>query len=179
MRFKVVAVASLALVLTEPALAGNPFDEIFARGGKLCYARDYDAAHFAAHPRQTVAGIAISYAPTTADGAANTAARFEVGLGFGLKNGQEWFEGSAVCAAKGAGFDCSLEGDGGQFRLTPHDGGLRFEVVNRGGTDAGQNQIVVEGDDFGGFGKPGGGDLVFDLKRTRAAVCDSQSGFGG
>lgn len=170
MRLKAVAAASLACALSAPAGAA-PFDATF--GKTACYARSYDAAHLRAHPRQTVAKIALSYAPANADGVRNTAARFELGFSFQLKGGAGWYDGNAECAAKGAGFDCSLEADGGLFRLTPKDGALRLDVVNRGGRDASGNQINLEGDDFGGFGKPGGDDLAFDLKPAPAAACNT------
>jgi hypothetical protein len=168
MRLKAVAAASLACIL--PAAAG-PLDATF--GKNACYARSYDAAHLARHPRQTVAKLALTFAPANADGTRNAAARFELGFGFQLNGAGGWYDGNAICARKGAGFACALEGDGGSFRLTPTKGGLRLDVVNRGGTDAAGNQINVEGDDFGGFGKPGGDDLTFDLKPARGAACSS------
>ncbi len=174
MRWTAVAAASLACVLSAPA-AGGAFDATF--GKTACYARLYDAAHLARHPRQTVAKIALSYAPANADGVRGTAARFELGFGFQLKGGAGWYDGNAICAAKGAGFDCSLEADGGLFRLTPKEGGLRLDVVNRGGSDAGGNQINLEGDDFGGFGRPGGDDLTFDLKPAQGAACNTGEGY--
>lgn len=168
MRSKTFAAASLALLLTAPAAAGT-LDTTFRK--HACYARNYDAAHLVRHPRQTVARLALNYVPQNADGKPNTPARFELGFGFALKGSSAAYDGNAICTSKSGGFDCSLEGDGGLFRLTPQGVGLRLAVVNRGGTDAGENQINVEGEDFGGFGKPGGDDLVFDLIPAQGGAC--------
>lgn len=167
MRF--TAVVAAALLFSVPALAG-PLDATFRKHS--CYAHNYDAAHLARHPRQTVTRLALNYLPENADSKPNTPARFELGFGFELKGHDGYYDGNAVCTTKGSGFDCSLEGDDGSFRLTPTGGGLRLSVVNRGGTDANADQINVEGsDDFGGFGRPGGDDLVFDLSPSQGAAC--------
>jgi len=174
MNRKALAAAAACLVMATPALGAGMFETTFAK--PACFGRSYDASHLRKHPRQTVSGISLAYTPNTADGARNTAARFEVGFSFALKSGANWYAGTAVCKTAKAAFECSLEGDGGLFRVTPDGKGLRFAVVNRGGTDAGQDQINLEGDGFASFGKPGGDDLVFVLPAAREEICNPDGG---
>jgi len=174
--------AFCAAAFSAAAFAATPFDTTFATvdGGKPCYARTYDRAHLNAHPRQTVTSIEVDFTPANPDGVKNTAAKFELGFAFRLRKNGSWYPNNAICSAKGAAFTCSLESDGGEFTLTPGNGGtLRLDVVNRGGTDAGNDQISAEGDDFGSFGKPGGDDLSFILNRAPHAVCDASTAGSG
>ena len=164
-----------AAATVAPAWAATPFDAYFAKvdGGHPCYARTYTDAHMREHPVQTVTGMEIDYDPKNPDGIPNRPEKFELGFGFTLKHSHGWYTNVAYCSAHGGGFDCSLESDGGDFRLTPQDVMLTLSVVNRGGAD---DQINVEGgNDFGGFGRPGGDDLVFSLTRAARSVCDAST----
>jgi hypothetical protein len=175
---KRATLAFLAAAATTPACAATTFDAYFAKadGGHPCYARTYTDAHMVEHPVQTVTRIEIDYDPKNPDGVANRPEKFELGFGFMLKHSHAWYTNVAECSARSTGFDCSLESDGGAFRLTPQDGMLTLMVVNRGGTDAAGDQINVEGtNDFAGFGKPGGDDLVFSLTRSARSVCDAST----
>src|ERR1700748_2331478 len=129
MNRKILAAACQCLALASPALGAGIFETTFAR--RACFGRNYDAAHLRQHPRQTVGGISLSYVPTNVDGVRNTAAHFELGLAFVLKQGGSWYTGTASCTTVKTAFECSLEGDGGSFRVTPQAGSLRFAVVNR------------------------------------------------
>ena len=174
--------AFCAAALSAAALAATPFETTFAGvdGGKPCYARTYDRMHLKAHPWQTVTSIEVDFTPENPDGVKNTAAKFELGFAFRLRKNGSWYPNNAYCSAKGAGFACSLESDGGEFTLTPQTGGaLRLDVVNRGGRDSSGDQISAEGDDFGSFGKPGGDDLSFILNRAPHAVCDASTAGSG
>lgn len=174
MKRSILAAACLCSLLASPALGTGIFEATFIK--PVCFGRLYDAAHLRQHPRQTVSGITLHYTPNSTDDDRNTAAHFRLGFGFVLKRGGNWYAGSAYCKTAKAWFDCSLEGDGGLFRVTPEGKGLRFAVINRGGTDAGQDQINLEGDDFAGFGKPGGDDLVFVLPAASDDVCNPDGG---
>ena len=141
-------------------------------GGKPCYARYYDRAHLNAHPSQTVRRIEVDFDKDRRDGnvSKNTAADFRASFAFMLKRSNEWYGQEAFCKVAADHFDCYLDGDGGEFRLTPEGDGLRLEVtVGGGGTD----QIVAEGTDWGMFGKPGGGDRVFILRRADRKLCNA------
>lgn len=175
MRTLPLAVTALCLATFAPAVAagGNVFDATFAKANR-CFQRTYDKAHLKAHPRQTVSGIHLGYAPTNEDGTPNTASGFELSFMFQLKQSDDWFSGTASCKTAGDHFACALEGDGGLFNVTPKAGGLSLAVVNRGGTDAKANQINLEGaNGFSGFGKPGGDDLVFVIPKVANSVCES------
>ena len=155
--------------------AGGLFESVFlkADGGRPCYARMYDAAHLKAHPRQTVSAIEVGFDPKDAESDGNSPAKFVLRFGFQLKGSHKWYGDAAYCAVKGTHFYCYLDADGGEFNLTPHGDALRLDVINRGGIDAGNNQINVEDEDFVGFGKPGGDDLSFVLPHATHAVCDA------
>jgi hypothetical protein len=160
-----------------PASAISLFDVIFAKvdGGHPCYSRSYDATHLKAHPRQTVSRIEIDFDPKNPDGVPNVAAKFELGFAFQLKGSHNWYGDGAYCQTKSGYFACYLDADGGEFNLTPQNGALKLDVVNRGGNDSKTNQINVEGEDFGGFGKPDGDDLTFVLTRATRADCDAST----
>jgi hypothetical protein len=91
-----------------------------------CYARTYDPKHLAAHPKQKVVHFFV-----TRSGAnqGKPPKSFDVGFGFRLEDSSDAFSGEAGCAAKGDGAICSVEGDGGQFRLAPRPDGLLVSVV--------------------------------------------------
>jgi hypothetical protein len=128
-----LALTSLCLAAFAPAAAaGGLYDATF-KGGNRCYSRTYDKAHLKAHPRQTVSGIQLAYTASNDDGTPNKPDAFEIGLSFSLKKADGWFSGPATCKTLGDRFSCFLEGDGGQFTLTPKAGALMLAVVNRGG----------------------------------------------
>jgi hypothetical protein len=167
-----LAATALCLAAITPAVTGSLYDTTFAKAGDPCFQRIYDAAHLKTHPYQTVSGISLEFTSFNADATTNDANMFELALSFRLKSGDGWFSGPASCKTLGDRFSCSLEGDGGQFTVTPQAGALKFAVVNRGGTDAKEDQIHLEGGDTSAsFGKPGGDDLVFVLPKVASSVC--------
>ena len=108
------------LLLPAPALAQLP-----APG---CYARDYDAAHLAAHPGQGVAGLRLWFFAEDREG--NTpAALVEARMAAQGQAARDGVGGAvltqyAVCDPIGA---CYVECDGGAFTTEPQaDGGLRI-----------------------------------------------------
>src|SRR5438874_11683857 len=88
---KAFAVVLLAVTCGASAAgAADLYAKYFADadGGRVCYARYYEAAHLAAHPRQTVRRIMVDYDRHTHEDAdpENTAAKFIAGIRFMLRN---------------------------------------------------------------------------------------------
>src|SRR6516162_576013 len=132
---KVIFALLLSSIAASPSPA-NPVD-IYTRyfagvsGGKPCYARYYGLAHLNAHPKQTVRRIEVGFDQDRRDDKAtkNTPADF----GFMLKRSNEWYGQELFCKVAADHFECHLDADGGTFRLTPEDSGLRLEVTGGGG----------------------------------------------
>jgi hypothetical protein len=79
----------------KPAWArlGPPLRHRFAKDGALCLARDYDAAHLASHPQQTVKRIAVF---KNAGGKPHEPPQYNLAFRVELKNGRK-FEGRTNC----------------------------------------------------------------------------------
>lgn len=97
-----------------------------AKGGPSCYARHFDAEHLRKHPRQRLLSMTLA-------GTRGEAGQREIELryAFRLKTGPDIFAGLVVCAERGSGLSCEVEGDGGDFKVTPADGGLKLTVGER------------------------------------------------
>jgi hypothetical protein len=100
-------------------------DELVRTGS--CYAREYDAAHLAAHPHQTVTHFSIGDAgadwrPT------ETAGQRAVAFGFRITGHADTYSGVAMCAPNGDALACNVEGDGGSFEIAHNDAGLRVTL---------------------------------------------------
>lgn len=121
-----------AVILAAPAASAA--DSFYAtyiaeRGGVVpCYARTYDREHLAAHPKQKVVHFFATHSEAEH---LKPPKSFDLSFGFRLKDSTDSFASEAGCAAKGDGAVCSVEGDGGQFRLTPRPDGLLVTVVER------------------------------------------------
>jgi hypothetical protein len=165
-------VAALACVSAH-ARADDLFTRHFAGvdGGKACYARSYGAAHLQAHPKQTIRKIEIDFDQAErTDGKKNSGEDFQAGIGFVLRRSSEKYGQLLYCKTVAEHFECYLDADGGQIRLTPSGSGLRLEVAGGGG---GTDQIVAEGEkDFGEFGGKGSDDRIFILPRAKRSACD-------
>ena len=171
----------MVLVLFMPAAAAIAaandaalsYDTFFkkAADGKPCYGRSYDAGHLSKHPEQNVQSIELDTAKVKTNGEANTAEGFEIGFAFKLKSSPEWYGQAGICKSDGAGFKCSLEGDGGEFKLSPEGAAsLKLEVGNYG--------IALEGND--GFAKleaQSGDDKVFILDQGAQGCQEAASYF--
>lgn len=164
-----LSLAALALFgLAMPAAAGD-YEAWFAGkpGGVACYARGYDAAHLAAHPRQKVVEIELDFDAREAESEGNRPSRFVVGLGVRLKGKKDWYTNSMLCNERAmGGVACSLEGDGGQLDLQPSGDGLEMRLTS---------EISIEGDDFITFGGKTSDDNVFILKTAPQSVCDAST----
>lgn len=157
----IAAAATVLVVGAGPASAAPLLDTFFTPGNGVvpCYARTYDAAHLAAHPRQRVTAFFLrADGPAASPGAGpgkdgqsvfrpgasgtkdagnggdpgNRDGGLDLAFGFTLKNNPDVYEGLATCAASGDGATCAVEGDGGGFRLERNrDGRLRIVIDER------------------------------------------------
>jgi hypothetical protein len=110
----------------------------------LCLARDYDAAHLAAHPRQRVASVLLWVARPDLGGA-----RHEARIAMRFRSETGWRRAVTECRVQGAAGrqHCGVECDGGGFsleagarpeerRLRPDRHGLELrESCGDGGTE--------------------------------------------
>lgn len=102
-----------------------------------CYARTYDAAHLAAHPRQTVTRFFIGD-PGAAWRASQAPGEIVVLFGFELLGRSNLYTGVAVCEPTENHVQCAIEGDGGNFALAANGDGLRVTATRvqvEGATD--------------------------------------------
>ena len=136
-----ILLASMAVLaaMATPAKAGllGPF---FANVG-TCYARHYDAAHMAGHPRQRVTAIYLSHTALPDPGYRGVLLDF----GFVTRDG-EHYSANAYCDERD---HCSLEGDGGTFQVSETGDGLRIDVGNFLGLEGrnGWSGDLTESDD--------------------------------
>jgi len=92
-----------------------------------CYARAYDAAHLASHPRQTVTKFYIGAAGPEWR-ATETPGHFNVAFGFRITGHRDLYSGIGICAPSGDDLACAVEGDGGEFTIARSGDGLRVGV---------------------------------------------------
>jgi len=118
--------AGLALLSTAQLQAASPLDAYLGNPGD-CYARKYDEAHLKGHPRQMVERFYLAHDENYQDPNGELTLRF----GFTFRNGRD-YEGVAICN----GNSCGVEGDGGAFKLSATDNGLRLDVDKRRGMSA-------------------------------------------
>jgi hypothetical protein len=114
----VLAATAVMAATAAPAHAGV-LGSSFADSG-TCYARHYDEAHMAGHPRQRVHAIYLSH--TAEPDPAHKGVLLE--FGFVTRDG-EHYSANAYCDKRDR---CSLEGDGGTFHISETGDGLRIDV---------------------------------------------------
>lgn len=147
-----------ALLLPTAAAAEQSFYKTHL--APPCYARAYDEAHMAAHPRQRVTQFYV-----TANGSEDAATHaFIVDFGFTVKDSADVYFGSASCDSTPDVAKCWADGDGGTFTLEAFDGGLEVRVGP---------YLALEGrasfsPDLG----QGGDDKVIRLYPGTQAACD-------
>jgi hypothetical protein len=173
--FSFLALSGLGLtpaLAEDPPAKGNFYEQYFSglKHGKLCYGHTYDDAHLKEHAEQRVRSIEIDMTKENTSGVANQPERFELGFGLMLRTSPEWYGQAAICKASDSSADCYLEGDGGLFKLTPADGGLRLETGDYG--------ISLEGSkDFMSLSGTEGDDRVFLLKPSREECAAASADF--
>lgn len=95
-----------------------------------CIAREYDAAHMKAHPKQKVTGIALTYAPAAEED--KEAGAISALLVVTFKDSKTKLFGDAYCkAGKGTDVDCIIDEDGGSFTLVKSADGPLLNNTNR------------------------------------------------
>src|SRR5262245_10412350 len=107
-RTKVVAaaIASLLASCSGPPVAqpAPSVVEALAAPG-ACYARSYDEAHLAAHPRQTVTRFFLGD-PGEAWRASSPPGHFNIAFGFQLTDHPGAYTGVGICERRGEGASC-------------------------------------------------------------------------
>jgi len=161
MRSFFISVLAGALLAAAPAAAETNqfYSRYFGKHGNVCYARHYDAAHLAQHPRQKVQQIALAFSP----GRTQTAAAFEVKLGIVAKGSARRFSSPASCTSREDGVVCKVEGDGGTFELRSRGAGMMLQVVGDG--------LRMEGTTFFEAGGAASDDNLFALPPAAWSQC--------
>lgn len=156
---------ALALTAAAPGAsqAAPAYETYFGGTADRCYARSYDAAHLAAHPKQRVATIGVSSEKSYKGSDQQPPREFVLGLAFRMKARGEAFANAAICTPAGEGISCYLEGDGGRFALSPSGPALKLTL----------ERVEIEGaKSFSPDLAKGGDDRVFLLQRAPMAVCN-------
>lgn len=166
---RILAAIALVIAAAPAAHAAESFYAAYIaerNGAAPCYARTYDLKHLAAHPKQKVVHFFVTRSDLDQGKPPKT---FDLGFGFRLKDSTDAFAGLAACAAKGDGATCSVEGDGGNFRLTPRPDGLLVSVVDR---------LELEGMESFSPDLAKSDDREFRLYASPASACSYGSGGG-
>lgn len=144
----------------KPAWArlGPPLRERFAKDGTLCLTRDYDAAHLASHPQQTVKRIAVL---KSAGGKPHEPPQYNLAFRVELKNGRK-FEGRTNCRPDEYSYACTHDAE--------HDTQRSFYLTRAG-------DGVMLRDRKGSLGalfktRLGNDDRMFRLNVAPAASCE-------
>jgi hypothetical protein len=174
---RVLALAAGLALLCAPAAATEGVDaftqKFFGHALKpgvnfACFARVYDAAHLARHPRQNVADMAL-----LARLDAKEPSYYALTLGLHLRRSRELRTTSADCRAQGDGdkttaVECSAACEGGQVDIKlKDDGSVWLTFPNKG-------SIWIQSEAGGPPPKPSGlgsDDLLFRLDRAAGAAC--------
>ena len=81
-----------------PAFADDSFDQYFAKRGKVCYARGYDATHLKQHAKQKISRIEIAFNKDAARGKPAMPSAFELRVGLMAKGQAKRFASTAHCS---------------------------------------------------------------------------------
>jgi hypothetical protein len=144
----------------RPAWAklGAPLRERFAKDGALCLVREYDAAHLASHPQQTVKRIAVL--KTAAAGKPHEPPQYNLSFRAELKNGRK-LEGATNCWPEDYSYACTHNAE--------HDTARSFYLTRAG-------DGVMLRDRKGSLGalfnsKLGSDDRIFRLQPSPESAC--------
>lgn len=163
--------AALAASAAEAALLGK---DPGTGNAYACFARHYDQAHLASHPRQNVRDMLAFVSSTYDKEEASRVNEMELGVGFrGLSRNMEV---SGTCSTEVDGekpFSCSVDCDGGHFGISTR----------------GQSSILISIPDYVGMWDPaadddtpgnlpkaaafGADDKEFQLDRVDVQQCES------
>lgn len=156
----VLAACSEASAPAPQAEAATPSLQANLTQDGACYARTYDAAHLASHPRQTVTTFFIGAAgaewrPTETPG------HSAVSFGFHITGHNDLYSGVAMCAPNGEALACDAEGDGGSFAIARNGDGVRVTV----------QRLEVEGPNDFSPDLAAADNRVMLLTRAEASAC--------
>ena len=144
-------------------------------GGHICFAREYDAAHLKAHPRQQVQSIAfrLAYFMHEPDEFFPKGQRnYYFHLSTKMRpDGHELATGGECAPTEdGKGIRCGVDCDGGGVMIRKGTGqGLLIDLETTGRIRMGEGCDDEEGIDL----EPGVDDKVFLLTQVPAANCPS------
>lgn len=116
---------SVAAQAPEPSAA--PLVDTLFEGG-TCYLATFDAAALAAREGQTVVTFLV-VDPGADVRALDTEERKHVGFAFQIAEDADIYTGYGACTRAPGAASCYIEGDGGEFALTPTDAGLRVAIT--------------------------------------------------
>ncbi|WP_189409581.1 hypothetical protein [Neogemmobacter tilapiae] len=145
-------------LLPCPTLADSVADHF--RKGSGCHIRQYNAAHLAGHPEQTVTEIALN--PSALP---NEPGLELLDLFVQVKGRNYEYHALAYCEPGPKQWSCGLEGDGGRFILTHEKQGTLRLTVGKGGLgfEGAQDFLTLYGDR--------GDDRVFLIPSVPAELC--------
>lgn len=107
------------------AAGGATARSLLMRPG-ACFERFYEDSHLRAHPRQTVRYFALAHVQQP--DRASSPGTFEIGIAVREASQDANLTARGVCRSDGRRARCGVEGDGGQFTVTPVSGGLRVDI---------------------------------------------------
>lgn len=165
-RKAVCAAAVLLFVLPIAAQSATLYQRTFIEKyrGSECYGRDYGPAEWRRNPKLKIATIAVRSRPTTMSTLAKSGSRlFGVELAISTRAGNE-YRALGDCKPAGGVFKCTLESDGGDFKLLRVGKNLRLET----------RRIEIEGfpTDLSITSTKKGPTRSFTLFADAAAPCD-------
>lgn len=158
MRAPLLLAAMMAAFSTQ-ALADAPLSSTLTQQG-ACFSRTYDAAHLAAHPRQTVRRFFVGVAGEEWRATA-TAGYFNIAFGFQITGHADTYTGIGICAPQGARLACDIESDGGSFTITRNGDGLRIDAA----------RIEVEGEHDFSPDLAAGDNRIMLLRPAASSAC--------
>ena len=150
-----------------------------------CWARDYDAAHMAAHKKQKVTAIAFTYVPyKTFPSEAEPIPMWDQGdemlafsaiLAAKVKGHQKTMLASVHCTASGnpKTLNCGVDADGGSFTLTlKDDGKVRLDLPAAITVGDGEEEGDSAGKDWTWI-DPKDDQEAFLLSTAKGNLCDA------
>jgi hypothetical protein len=128
--------------------------------GSGCHIRNYDAAHLAKHPEQTVAQIALNPSALPQEPGLEL-----LDLFVQVKTSAYHYHALAYCKPGPRQWSCNLEGDGGSFALTHEKPGTLRLTISLGGLgfEGAQDFLTLYGDR--------GDDRVFLIPSVASELC--------
>ena len=153
----------------EPGQEGRLAEILAPEPGKhVCFGRDYDAAHMAAHPGQQVRaiGFRLAYYMFEPDEFFPKGQRnYYFHLSTTLRDGNALSTAGECVPGEGGVIRCGVDDDGGGVMIRPAEGGALIVDLEATG------RIRLEGERAGAVLGPGTDDGLFRLSQRPAAEC--------